>query len=182
MKKTKRPAVFLDRDGVLVVEKDFIVDPDDIEFYPRTIKALAAIKNKYLKVVVSNQSGIARGFFSSEDVERFDIELSKRLSEKGIVIDAWYFCPHGPEDDCPCRKPRPGMILEAARKMNIDLKNSWIIGDKSSDIGAGKASGIKTVLVNTGYGGSEPGASNVNPDFTASDLGEAIEYINRSAI
>lgn len=181
MKQTKRPAIFLDRDGVLIVERDFLMNIDDIEFYPETIKALAAIKNDYIKIVVSNQSGIARGYFTSEDVERINNEISKMLIGKGIIIDAWFFCPHGPEHECSCRKPQPGMILEAAEKLNIDLKKSWIIGDKSSDIEAGKASGIKTILVKTGYGGSEPGASNANPDFTASDIGEAIECINRSA-
>ncbi|UCE66943.1 MAG: HAD family hydrolase [Candidatus Zixiibacteriota bacterium] len=181
MEQIKRPAIFLDRDGVLIVERDFLMNTDDIEFYPETIKALAAIKNEYIKIVVSNQSGIARGYFTSEDVERVNSEISEMLGGKGIFIDAFLFCPHGPEDECACRKPRPGMILEAAKKLNIDLKKSWIIGDKSSDIEAGKASGIRTVLVKTGYGGSEPGASNANPDFTASDIGEAIEYINRSA-
>ena len=180
MEKIKRPAIFLDRDGVLIVEKDFLVDPDDIEFYPETIRALSAIKDDYIKIVVSNQSGITRGYFTSEDVERINSEISKLLGAQGIVIDAWLFCPHGPEDECSCRKPRPGMILRAAEKFNIDLKKSWIMCDKSSDIEAGKASGIKTVLVKTGYGGSEPRTSNADPDFTASDIGEAIEYINRS--
>jgi D-glycero-D-manno-heptose 1,7-bisphosphate phosphatase len=181
MRKTKRPAIFLDRDGVLIVEKDFVVAPDDIEFYPETIAALNAINGKYLKVVVSNQSGIARGFFSSEDVEKFNVELSKRLIRKGITIDSWRFCPHGPEDNCDCRKPRPGLILESAEKMNIDLKNSWIIGDKSSDIEAGKAAGIKTILVKTGYAGVEPGNIDTVPDFAALNIREAIDYINRSA-
>ncbi len=181
MEKIKRPAVFLDRDGVLIVERDFLIDPGDIEFYPETIKALAAIKNHYMKIVISNQSGIARGYFSSEDVERVNSEISRTLGAKGIFIDAWFFCPHGPGDGCSCRKPRPGMILDAAEKLNIDLEKSWIIGDKSSDIEAGKACGIKTIMVNTGYGGSEAGASKVNPDYTASDIGDAIEYINRSS-
>ncbi|UCC80112.1 MAG: HAD family hydrolase [Candidatus Zixiibacteriota bacterium] len=181
MEKIKRPAIFLDRDGVLIVERDFLVDPDDVEFYPETIEALAAVKNDYMKIVISNQSGIARGYFSSEDVERVNSEISRMLGDKGIFIDAWFFCPHGPGDGCSCRKPRPGMILEAAERLNIDLEKSWIIGDKSSDIEAGKASGIKTIMVNTGYGGSEPGASKVDPHYTASNIGDAIEYINRSS-
>jgi histidinol phosphatase-like enzyme len=145
MTKMKKPAIFLDRDGVMVVEKDFLIDVEDIEFYPETIGALAAIEGH------------------------------------GIHIDAWLFCPHGPEDNCSCRKPRPGMIRESADRMDVDLDKSWIIGDKSSDIETGKNAGIKTILVKTGYGGSEPGARDVNPDFTASNIGEAIDYINRSS-
>jgi len=181
MEQSKRPAIFLDRDGVLIVEKDFLVNPDDVEFYPETIEALNSIKNGYFKIVISNQSGVARGYFTSEDVKRVNSEISKMLGGKGIFIDAWFFCPHGPEDNCACRKPRPGMILEAAEKMNIDLENSWIIGDKSSDIEAGKASRIKTILVKTGYGGAESGSKNIDPDFTALNIREAIDYINRSA-
>lgn len=180
MSKEKKPAIFLDRDGVLIVEKDFLISEDEIEFYPETFESLKSINSDYLKIVVSNQSGIARGYFTSQDVEMLNDLLSRRLADKGILIDAWYFCPHGPEEDCDCRKPRPGMILEAAEKLNIDLSRSWIIGDKTSDIEAGKASGLKTILVRTGYGGAETGARDVNPDFTASGIREAIDYINRS--
>lgn len=182
MPKTKKPAVFLDRDGVLIVEKDFLISRDDIEFFPRTFESLKSLNNGFLKIVVSNQSGIARGYFTQEDVEKLNDIISHKLADKGIVIDAWYFCPHGPEDDCGCRKPRPGMLLEAAKKMNIDLNRSWMIGDKTSDIVAGKASGAKTVLVKTGYGGAEPGARDIHPDFTAADIREAIDYINRSKV
>ena len=182
MEHGKRPAIFLDRDGVLIVERNFLVNPDDIEFYPETMESLASITDNYVKIVISNQSGIARGYFSEKDVRRINDEISRQLASSGILIDGWYFCPHGPEDGCSCRKPRPGMILKAAEKFNIDFNKSWIIGDKSSDIEAGKAAGIKTILVKTGYGGSEPGASNTSPDFTASNIGEAIEYINRSTI
>jgi histidinol-phosphate phosphatase family protein len=181
MTKMKKPAIFLDRDGVMVVEKDFLIDVEDIEFYPETIGALAAINDGYLKIVVSNQSGIARGYFSSDDVNRLNSKISRLLQEHGIHIDAWLFCPHGPEDNCSCRKPRPGMIRESADRMDVDLDKSWLIGDKSSDIETGKNAGIKTILVKTGYGGSEPGARDVNPDFTASNIGEAIDYINRSS-
>jgi len=180
MKQKKRPAIFLDRDGVLIVEKNFLVDPADIEFFPQTISALTAIKSDYLKIVISNQSGIARGYFSAADVDRIDSELSTRLNGHGIFIDSWYYCPHGPEDNCSCRKPGTGMITSAARELNIDLAASWMIGDKTSDIEAGKKTGLRTILVKTGYGGAEPEALNVTPDYTAPDILGAIEYINRS--
>jgi D-glycero-D-manno-heptose 1,7-bisphosphate phosphatase len=180
MAKEKKAAIFLDRDGVLIKEKDFLISENEIEFFPETFESLRSINSDYLKIVVSNQSGVARGYFTSADVRKLNGILSRRLADNGILIDAWYFCPHGPEDDCSCRKPRPGMISEAAEKMNIELSRSWIIGDKTSDIEAGKVSGMKTVLVKTGYAGAEPGARNASPDFTAAGIREAIDYINRS--
>jgi len=182
MPRTRRPAIFLDRDGVLIVEKDFLISTEDIEFYPETFESLRSINSRYLKVVISNQSGVARGYFSSKDVEKLHDYLSDLLAEKGILIDAWYFCPHGPDDGCSCRKPAPGMILEAADKLDIDLSKSWIIGDKSTDIKAGRMSGLKTILVETGYAGAEPGARKIKPDFIAAGIHEAIDYINRSEL
>jgi len=182
MPPNRRPAVFLDRDGVLIVEKDFLISTGDIEFYPETFESLRSINSRYLKVVISNQSGVARGFFSSNDVAKLHDYLSGLLARNGILIDAWYFCPHGPDDGCACRKPAPGMILEAADNLDIDLSKSWIIGDKSSDIEAGRMSGLKTVLVKTGYAGREPGSRDINPDFTAAGIREAVDYINRSEI
>lgn len=180
MAQDGRPAIFLDRDGVLIVEKNFSISPEDIEFYPETLDAVAAIKGNYLKVVISNQSGIARGYFKSEDVERFNTELDKKLRARGIRIDGWYFCPHGPEDNCSCRKPKPGMILKAAEDLGIDPGRSWVLGDKSSDIEAGKTSGARTILVKTGYRGAEPGGADVIPDYSADNLRDAIDFINRS--
>lgn len=179
--KKKRPAIFLDRDGVIIKEKNFLIDPDDIEFIPETIEAFDRINDKFAKVIVSNQSGISRGLFSAEDVEKFNEALSNKLSEKGIFIDGWYFCPHGPDDDCKCRKPQPGMIFTAAVELNIDLENSWIIGDKSSDIAAGKSAGVRAILVKTGYGGNEDNASEAAPIYIANNILDAINYINRSA-
>lgn len=179
MPRTGKPAIFLDRDGVLIVEKDFLISTEDIEFYPETFESLRSINNQYLKIVISNQSGIARGFFTSNDVEKLHHYLSDLLAKKSISIDAWFFCPHGPDDGCSCRKPAPGMILEAAEKLDINLSKSWIIGDKSSDIQAGRAAGLKTILVKTGYAGAEPGGRDIKPDFTAADIREAVDYINR---
>lgn len=180
MDREKKPAIFLDRDGVIIVEKNFLKDPEEIEFYPGAIEALKAIGDEYIKIVISNQSGVARGYFTSADVEKINTHISSILKMSGISIDAWYFCPHGPDDNCQCRKPRPGMIMKAEEKFNINIPNSWIIGDKSTDIEAGKAAGINTILVKTGYGGSEPGASDIASDYLASDIGEAIKYINGS--
>lgn len=172
----KQPAIFLDRDGIIIEEKHFLIDASQIEFVPGAIEALRAIDG-YLKIVISNQSGVARGFFTEDDVEKFQDKLAGIMRENGIKVDSWRFCPHGPDDNCMCRKPKPGMILDEAQKYNIDLTRSWMIGDKRSDIAAGKAVGLKTILVMTGYGGSEPDAELVEPDFVADNLKMAIEII-----
>ena len=178
--REKRPAVFLDRDGVIIKEKNFLIDPEEIDFYPGSIEALKKIDNIFAKVIVSNQSGIARGYFTEKDLKIFNLNLEKMMAEFFIRIDGWYYCPHGPDDDCDCRKPKTGMITKAVAELNLDLKQSWIIGDKSSDIKTGEIAGMKTILVKTGYGGNEPNAYNIKPDYYADDLLASINYINGS--
>lgn len=175
----KSPAVFLDRDGVIIVEKNFQVDPNGIEFIPGSVEGLLNLNPKYLKVVVSNQSGIAKGYFTRDKAISLNKAVDEKLGLSAIKIDAWYFCPHGPDDGCDCRKPQPGLIRRAANELDIDLSQSWIIGDKSSDIRAGIAAGIRTVLVKTGYAGMEPGADDSKPDFIADNLYCAIDIINK---
>lgn len=176
----ERPALFLDRDGVIIVEKKFQIDYRAMEYYPETIDALKAVERRFLIVVVSNQSGIARKIFTRNEVEEFNLALSERLKKEGIRIDGWYFCPHAPLDNCLCRKPKPGMLLRAADELSVELKESWIIGDKSSDILAGQTAGVRTVLVKTGYAGKEQGTIPVKPDHIADNLYDAVQYINRS--
>lgn len=176
----KRRAIFLDRDGVMIVEKNFQIEGSKIEFYPKTFDALRAIQPEFFKIVVSNQSGIARKIFTRDDVEEFNLSLSEKLNREGIRIDGWYFCPHAPLDNCLCRKPQPGMLLRAAGELSIELKESWMVGDKSSDILAGQAAGVHTVLVKTGYAGKEQGTIPVKPDHIADNLYDAVQYINRS--
>ncbi len=174
------PAVFFDRDGVIIEDKDYQIEVDEIELFDDTIEALKTLDRRYLKIVVSNQSGIGRGYFSADDVVEFNRYLADLLKKDGIRIDGWYFCPHVPEDNCDCRKPGTGMITNAADDHFIDLINSWIIGDKYSDIMAGRASGIKTILIKTGCGGEDGAHSDVSPDYRADNLLMAIEMINRS--
>ena len=175
------PAIFLDRDGVIVVEKNFQIDPAEIEFIPRSLDGLKKLDRDFLLVVVSNQSGVARGYFTHEDVINFNMTLDRKLRQSGISISGWYFCPHGPDDNCSCRKPLPGLLLQAAEELNINLYKSWMLGDKSSDIAAGKAAGTKTILVKTGYGGREDSALEIEPDFVLADLFDSIEMINSLA-
>jgi D-glycero-D-manno-heptose 1,7-bisphosphate phosphatase len=173
----KIPAVFLDRDGVIIREKDFQCDLETVEFIPGAVQALRNLKKNFLAVVISNQSGVARGYFTEDELFRFQRALDEMLARSNAVISAWYFCPHAPDDGCKCRKPKPGMILRAAEELPIDLPASWMVGDKSSDIGAGKAAGLKTILVRTGYAGQEPAAMDVKPDFVADDLLSAVDII-----
>lgn len=173
-------AVFFDRDGVLIVDKGYQIDTDSIEFFPDTISAVLALDRRFKKIVITNQSGIGRGYFTARDVERFNARLSESLENFGIIIDGWYFCPHSPEENCDCRKPRPGLLRQAAVDFNLDLKNSWIVGDKSSDIEAGHAAGTSAILVKTGFAGLEAGHSVLTPEFVSANLSEAVDIINRS--
>jgi histidinol-phosphate phosphatase family protein len=171
--------VFLDRDGVIIVEKNFQVDFSQAEYIPRSVDALKALPDDYLKIIISNQSGIARGYFTIEQVDKFNNALVADLKKQNVTIDAFYFCPHGPDDNCDCRKPQTGLFERAKRQFSIDYEKSWMIGDKSSDIQAGKNIGAKTILVLTGFAGKEPGATDVKPDFITKDLFEAMEIITK---
>ncbi len=177
----KAPAIFLDRDGVIIIEKNFQADPQSIEFLPDSVKALRNIDNIFKLIIVSNQSGVARGYFSEGDVIVFNNRLDSLLKNNDINIAGWYFCPHGPDDGCQCRKPGTEMILRAAFEHDIDLTKSWMIGDKSSDIKAGINAGLTTILVKTGYGGKEANSINIEPDFLADNLYNAIEIIKERA-
>ncbi|BCR05181.1 D,D-heptose 1,7-bisphosphate phosphatase [Desulfuromonas versatilis] len=158
--KTARRAVFLDRDGTINVEKDYLYKIEDFEFIPGVPEAIKKLKEAgFLVIVVTNQSGVARGFYSLEDVEVLHRHIQDELAKIGTSIDAFYVCPHHPTEGfgefrrkCNCRKGKPGMLLEAAREHEIDLVASFMVGDKIADIEAGKAAGCAQILVLTGYG------------------------------
>lgn len=155
-------AVFVDRDGVLIIDPPHYAHRlDQLNFYPRVEEAIKILnENGFLVVVVTNQNGVAIGYYNEEDVKLFHQAMKEKLKEKGAYIDAIYYCPHHPEAkvekyrlDCDCRKPNPGMLLKAAEEHDIDLKQSFMIGDKCSDIEAGIRAGCKkTILVKTGHG------------------------------
>ncbi|NLI15869.1 MAG: HAD family hydrolase [candidate division Zixibacteria bacterium] len=175
----KRAAVFLDRDGVIIEEDEFLIDYSKARFIERSIDAIRNIPETFLRIIVSNQSGIARGYFTYEQVEDFNSKLKADLAANHSPIDEIYFCPHGPNDGCDCRKPKSGLFDLARLEYDIDYSRSWVIGDKSSDIQAGKNIGAKTILVLTGYAGKEPGALAITADYTAEDLYEAVEIIKK---
>ncbi|MDD2853260.1 MAG: D-glycero-beta-D-manno-heptose 1,7-bisphosphate 7-phosphatase [Desulfuromonadaceae bacterium] len=155
-------AVFLDRDGTINVEKDYLYLVSDFEFIPGAPEAIRLLNDAdLLVVVVTNQSGVARGYYTEEDVEQLHRHITSELAIYGAHIDAWLYCPHHPSGrgsyslPCNCRKPLPGMLHEAARRYDIDLEHSTMIGDKRADIEAGQSAGCNTILVRTGYGEEE---------------------------
>jgi len=171
------PAVFLDRDGTLMHDVDYCGDPKNVELFHGVPDALRGLKKaRYRLIVITNQSGIGRGYFSETEYRAVETELSRQIGEN--IIDATYYCPHLPADSCDCRKPSPQMIHHAAREHHLDLSRSFFIGDKKSDIECGRNAGVRTILVRTGYG-KETEAHLA--DFTAEDLKEAADIILQNA-
>jgi D-glycero-D-manno-heptose 1,7-bisphosphate phosphatase len=167
------PAVFFDRDGTLMEEVDYCGDPGDVKVFPQAGSALRRLKeNGYKLVIITNQSGIGRGYFSEEEYRRVEAEFLRQLGDG--LIDASYFCPDLPTSASIRRKPAPGMVFEAQRDHRIDLRRSFFVGDKASDIGCGANAGVRTILVRTGYGHSE---KNCNADWMVEDIAEAAELI-----
>lgn len=159
-----RDAVFLDRDGTLIEEVNYLARPEQVRLIPGAADAVRALNDAgVLVVVVTNQAGVARGYFPESRVAEVHARLSALLAEHGAHVDAYYHCPHHPTAgvgryrvDCDCRKPKPGLLLTAARHLDIDLARSWMIGDKPCDAGAGRAAGCRTLLVRTGHGHELP--------------------------
>ena len=178
----KTRAVFLDRDGTINEEVGYLNDLSRLKLLPRVWEGLKLLKQKGFKlIVITNQSGVARGYFPKELVYQTNKLIQKRLSKKGVILDDFFICFHLPDEGCDCRKPKPGMIFEAARKHNVDLRSSYMVGDKLIDIETGKNAGLKTVLVLTGYGKGElkymiP-KKKIYPDFIAENLIEAAKII-----
>ena len=171
-----RPAVFLDRDGTINEDVGYLSELSHLTLYPWAIDAVRLLNRAgYLVVMVTNQGGIGRRMIRPEFVGELHAVIDARLAAGGAHVDGWYFCPHHPEaliEDlraaCSCRKPAPGLLLDAARDHGIDLARSWIVGDKWSDIQAGQRTGGRGILVRTGWGVIEEG---VRPE------GQAVEAI-----
>ena len=158
-----KKAIFLDRDGTLNIEKEYLYQEKDLEFEKGVIEALSIFRDLgYLLIVVTNQSGIARNYYTEEDLEIFHQAFQRRLSFFGLKIDKFYYCPHHPEKgigkyklDCFCRKPKPGMWEKGIAEFDVDRNLSYMVGDKYADIQAGRAARISPILVRTGYGKEE---------------------------
>lgn len=154
----KKKAIFLDRDGTINIDKHYMYKIEDFEFVDGAVEGLKILNEMgYILIVVTNQGGIGRGLFSEEDTEKLNNFMVEELYKKGIEIKKCYYCPHHPEKglgkykvDCSCRKPNPGMILQGAEEFDIDLENSYMIGDKFIDAQAGLNAGVKPIIVKTG--------------------------------
>lgn len=184
-----KKVIFLDRDGTINVEKDYIYKSEDLVFEEGTIEALKTFKNLgYILIVVSNQSGIARGYFTEEDLNIFNNNMNEILKKNGVEITEFYCCPHHPDGIgeykkvCECRKPNNKMIEDAIKKYNIDREKSYMIGDKTSDIGAGLKSNLKTVLVKTGYGLKDMEKIDKNETLICENLKDFSEMLKREKL
>lgn len=183
-----RPAVFFDRDGTINVEVNYLHRIDDLVLVPGAAAAIRAVNRAgYQAILVTNQAGIARGYYDEAALRTLHAHLAEVLAAADARLDAIYFCPHHPDfgGACECRKPAPGMLLRAAAEHHLDLRRSWLVGDTLGDLGAGRAVGCRTVLVRTGYGAraeaelihAEASVILPRPDAIVDDVGAAVRYL-----
>ncbi len=166
-----KKAIFLDRDGTIIVDKNYLNDPQQVEFFPGAIEALQTLQKDFLLIVVTNQSGIARGLVQVENLHLIHEKMQAVLKPHGVQINAFYYSPHAADSNHPLRKPNPGMLIQAAKDHRIDLDASYMIGDKPIDVEAGHRAGVKSILI------SEEASETTTPDFVASDLLVAAHWI-----
>ena len=177
------PAIFLDRDGVLIENRsDYVRTWAQVKIYPEAIRALSlSVAKNYKIVIVTNQSAVGRGLVSFETAHEINNRLVKMIHQHSGQVDAIYMCPHKPDDDCSCRKPKPGLLLQAANELSLDLKRSWMIGDAWSDVLAGQAAGVRlAILLKTGRGKeqlSHSSPENVRDHLLCENLSFALETI-----
>jgi D-glycero-D-manno-heptose 1,7-bisphosphate phosphatase len=191
-----QPCVFLDRDGVLIEDVDLLTDSRMIHVLPGVAQALDRLRRgDYRLVVITNQTVVARGLATLEQVDAINAEIERRLLNSGAWLDAWYVCPHHPSAtvvahrlDCECRKPRPGMIRRAAVEHGIDLARSYLVGDRLSDVAAGAAAGCRTVQVASGRHDAPPiettapHLQSARPDHFCAGLLDAAQWILADAM
>ena len=170
-------AVFIDRDGVLVEDVGFVHKIEDFKLIANVIEGLKLLKN-YRLFIITNQSGIGKGIYSIEDFLRFNNHLIEEVKKLNIKIQKTYYCPHKPEYNCECRKPSAKLIKDASQEFNINLKKSFVIGDRKRDIEMGHNAGCKTILVLTGSGMKEK--DKTKADYFAKDLLDAAKWILRN--
>lgn len=171
-----RRFVALDRDGTLITERHYLSDPDQVELLPGAAEGLRQLRTIGLGlVVITNQSAIGRGLFDEARLEQIHQRLRELLAAEGVQLDGIYFCPHRPDEDCACRKPRTGLMELAARELGFDPAAAFVIGDKPCDIELGRNVGATTFLVRTGYGAQHEGATPA--DYVVDGLEEAARVI-----
>ncbi len=182
-KPFSRPAVFLDRDGVIIENRaGYVRTWDDVAFYEQALEALRLMRPLPCAIViVTNQSAVGRGIISLAQAEAINRRVVEHIRSRGGRVDAAYLCPHAPGTGSSCRKPQPGMLLQAARDLNLDLSRSWMVGDALTDLQAGQAAGVaQTVLVRTGRGEAQlslPEAANLGDFRVVNDLLSLVQYL-----
>lgn len=178
-----RRAAFLDRDGTLIREVGYLSRLEDLAVLPGVAGALRRLGEAgFVRLVVTNQSGVARGYFGEDFVEKTHRELLRRLQTEGASVEGFYVCPHHPEHSgpCGCRKPKDGLLRRAAGEWGLDLGASWVVGDKAADVALARAAGCRAALVRTGYGAeteAELAGQGRAADVVADDLEHAVEEI-----
>lgn len=170
-----KSAIFIDRDGTLIEEVNFLSRVEDLRVFEFSVSAIRALKDAgYLVIVVTNQSGIGRGIYTETDMHKIHDQMQTEL---GGAIDAFYFCPHLPDEGCICRKPGLGMIEAAQADFEINIERSWMVGDKKIDIETGWNGNLSTAMVLTGYGSEQKKLLEVQPTVIANHFGNAVEEI-----
>src|SRR6476661_3524254 len=171
MTDASSPAVFIDRDGTIMEDRDYCSDPSEVKLFPGASEALRRLKSNGFKlVIITNQSGIGRGLFTLDQYRAVESEVLRQLGEG--LIDATYFCPDAPDQHSNCRKPAPGMVVEAARDHQIDLSSSFLIGDKEIDVECAHNAGVRAIRVRTGIQRDMTGS---NADWVADDVPAAVQ-------
>ena len=174
-------AVFLDRDGTILVEgTNYVGKVEHVVLIPQAPQALKRLQDAGYKLfVITNQSGVGRGYFTREAVDSIHAHLDEQFARAGVRFDRYYICPHHPEDNCDCRKPKPKFLLDAAREFGLDLSRCFMVGDRAGDVQAGANAGVKSILVLTGDGRETLAKQEVKPDHVANDIAEAAAWILR---
>jgi D-glycero-D-manno-heptose 1,7-bisphosphate phosphatase len=188
----KRPAVFIDRDGTISEEVGYINHPSRFRLFPYAARAIKLLNDQgWLAIIITNQAGVARGYFSESMIETVHDNLRKELSDEGARVDAIYYCAHHPtvgeppyRQDCDCRKPKPGLITRATKDLDVALEQSWMIGDRYGDVELARNAGVRSAFVLSGYGRGEWENQRTlwehQPDLVAENLLAAVESILRS--
>ncbi len=173
-----RRFVLVDRDGTINVEKHYLHKPEDLELNPGAAEGLRKLAALGLEIaVITNQSGVGRGYFDIAAVEAVHARLVEILAAEGVEIASFHICPHGPNDDCACRKPLPGLAEQVATQHGVDLSKCFVIGDKQADIDLGRGVGAVSILVRTGYGAEHEAKGLAKPDYAVDDLKAAADLI-----
>lgn len=170
-------AIFLDRDGTIINDFGYVFEKEKLEFLDSVIPGLKALQDfGYKLIIISNQSGVGRGYFSLEEMNAFNDYLLEKLKEQDITISGIYICPHHPEEDCSCRKPKAFLVEKAAKDLKINLKESFFVGDEEKDILCGKNSGCRTVWLK-----NKKALNETKPDFTVNDFLDFVRLISELA-